>query len=424
MMNQNIKGQVKVTQKITFRVTAIIMAIVVLCAGTAFAATSEASAYVVDIYEGSQVTRIETTETVAEKVVAEAGIQLSEDDKLILDNFNPGKDSRIVIYRASLVTFVHTNGKTLKTMFAGTVAELIKSQGVTLTDGLFSSVNVNAVVTNNLLVEIINAYDILINVDGVRKSVKTTVETVGDLLKEQGIVLGENDETIPAVDTVLSNDLVIDILRVEYVTREADESVPFTSEKVNSSALQKGVEKVTQKGVNGVKTVTYKDKVVNGVVESTETVGEAITKEPVKEITSVGTLVKETSTKLGNNKIEKNGNPISELTLPSEYTIGEDNIPTEYKYTIKGRGAAYCIPGGITSTGKAVKPGYIAVNPKQIPYGTEMWIVSDDGVVYGYAIAADTGGFVKKGYFTVDLYMNSTEQCIQWGDRGVTIYVL
>ena len=423
-MNQNIKGQVKATRKTAFRVTAIIMAIVILCAGTAFAATSEASTYIVDIYEGSQVTRIETTETVAEKVVAEAGIQLSDDDKLILDDFNPGEDSRIVIYRASLVTFVHTNGKTLKTMFAGTVAELIESQGVTLTDKIFSSVNVNAVVTDNLKVEIISAYDILINVDGEQKSVKTTSQTVGELLHEQGIVLDEDDEVVPSADTVLSNDLIVDVLRVEFVTREESESVPFTSEKVNSSALQKGVQKTAQKGVNGEKVITYMDKVVNGVVESTETVGETVTKEPVKEIIKVGTLVKESSTKLGNNKIEKNGKPISELQLPSEYTIGDNNIPTEYKYTITGRAAAYCIPGGTTSTGKPVKPGYIAVNPNQIPYGTEMWIVSNDGVVYGYAIAADTGGFVKKGYFTCDLYMNSTEQCYQWGDRGVTIYVL
>ncbi len=423
-MNQKITGQVRVNHKIGFRVTAIIMAIVILCAGTAFAATSETSTYKVEIYEGSQVTTVETTERVAEKVVAEAGIQLSQDDKLILDGFKPGEDSRIVIYRASLVTFVHTNGKTLSTIFAGTVAELIESQGVTLTDGVFSSVNVNAVVTNNLLVEIINAYDILINVDGEQKSVKTTAKTVGQLLKEEGVVLYEDDEVFPTVETALSNNLTVDVLRVEYVTREESESVPFTSEKVNSSALQKGTEKVTQNGVNGVKTVTYKDKIVNGVVESAEIVGEVITKQPIKEIVKVGTLVKETSTKLGNNKIEKNGNPISELQLPSKYTIGSNNVPTEYKYTISGRAAAYCIPGGITSTGKPVKPGYIAVNPKQIPYGTELWIVSNDGVVYGYAIAADTGGFVKNGYFTCDLYMNSTEQCYQWGDRGVTIYVL
>ena len=422
-MNQNIKGQVRATRRIAVRVTAIILAIAILCAGTAFAATSETS-YIVDIYEGSQVTRIETTETVAEDVVAEAGIQLSENDKLILDAFNPGKDSRIEIYRACEVTFVHADGKTINTIFAGTVAELIESQGVTLSDKLFSSVDVNAVVTNNLRVEIISAYDIIINVDGEEKAVQTTVKTVGDVLNEQGITLDEDDEVSPAADTVLTNNLVIEVLRVEYVTRETQEKIPFTTEKVNSSAMTKGTEKVSQKGVDGVKTFTYTDKVVNGVVESSELVSEEVTKEPVKQIIKVGTLVKQTSKKLGNNKIEKNGNPISELELPSKYSIGDNNVPTEYKYTIKGRGAAYCIPGGITATGRPVKPGYIAVNPKQIPYGTEMWIVSDDGVVYGYAIAADTGGFVKKGYFTCDLYMNSTEQCYQWGDRGVTIYVL
>ena len=422
-MNQNIKGQVRATRRIAVRVTAIILAIAILCAGTAFAATSETS-YVVDIYEGSQVTRIETTETVAENVVAEAGIQLSENDKLILDAFNPGKDSRIEIYRACEVTFVHADGKTINTIFAGTVAELIESQGVTLSDKLFSSVDVNAVVTNNLRVEIISAYDIIINVDGEEKAVQTTVKTVGDVLSEQGITLDEDDEVSPAADTVLTNNLVIEVLRVEYVTRETQEKIPFTTEKVNSSAMTKGTEKVSQKGVDGIKTFTYTDKVVNGVVESSELVSEEVTKEPVKQIIKVGTLVKQTTKKLGNNKIEKNGNPISELELPSKYSIGDNNVPTEYKYTIKGRGAAYCIPGGITATGRPVKPGYIAVNPNQIPYGTEMWIVSDDGVVYGYAIAADTGGFVKKGYFTCDLYMNSTEQCFQWGDRGVTIYVL
>ena len=348
-MNQNIKGQVRATRRILIRVTAIILAIAILCAGTAFAATSETS-YFVDIYEGSQVTRIETTETVAEKVVAEAGIQLSENDKLILDAFNPGKDSRIEIYRACEVTFVNADGKEINTIFAGTVAELIESQGVTLSDKLFSSVDVNAVVTNNLRVEIISAYDIIINVDGEEKAVQTTVKTVGDVLSEQGITLDEDDEVSPAADTVLTNDLVIEVLRVEYVTRETQEKIPFTTEKVNSSAMAKGTEKVSQKGIDGVKTFTYTDKVVNGVVESSELVSEEVTKEPVKKIIKVGTLVKQTSKKLGNNKIEKNGNPISELELPSKYSIGENNVPTEYKYTIKGRGAAYCIPGGITAT--------------------------------------------------------------------------
>lgn len=420
-MNNELRGQVKATRKIVLRVTALIMAIAVLCAGTAFAATSET--YITDVYEGSQVTRVESNETDPYGIVAEAGIQLSEDDKLILDDFNAGEDSRIIVCRASNVTFTYADGKTENLVFAGRVSELIEQQGVVLSDNLVSSVNVKAVVTNNMEVKILNNYELTINVDDEIRYVKSTAKTVGELLEEQKIVLDEDDEVVPAADTSLSNELTIDVLRVEYVTREAEETVPFTSTTKYSSSMLKGTKKVTTEGVNGTKTVVYMDRVVNGVVESTEVQSETVTKKPVTEVTTIGTLVKTTS-KLGNSKIEKNGNPISEIALPSKYSIDENNVPTEYQYTITGKAAAYCQPGGKTATGKAVKPGLIAVNPEQIPYGTEMWIVSNDGVVYGYAIAADTGGFVKKGKFTVDLYMNSTSQCYKWGSRDVTIYIL
>lgn len=419
-MINKIKGYAKASRRNFTRVMALIMAIAVLCAGTAFAATSET--YIVDVYEGSQVTRVETTEKDAYSVVAEAGIQLAENDKLILKDFTVGEDSRVIVCRASNVKFINADGTVKNIVFAGTVAELIEQQGVVLSDKLVSSVNVKAVVTNNLEVEILNYYNLTINVDNEKKFVKSTAKTVGDLLEEQNIVLDSDDEVVPSVDTALSNELIIDVLRVEYVTRETEETIKFGSKTKYSSAMLKGTKKVTQEGVNGSKTVVYKDKVVNGVVESSEVQSETITKKPVDKVTTIGTLVK--SSGLGNSKIEKNGKPISELVMPSKYTIGANNVPTSYKYKITGRAAAYCQPGGKTATGKAVMPGRVAVNPKQIPYGTEMWIVSNDGVVYGYAVAEDTGGFAKKGYYTVDLYMNSNKQCRQWGDRGVTIYVL
>ena len=86
---------------------------------------------------------------------------------------------------------------------------------------------------------------------------------------------------------------------------------------------------------------------------------------------------------------------------------------------------AYCIPGGITSTGKVAQAGYIAVDPKEIPYGTQMYIVSADGnYIYGYCIAADTGSYIYDVDWTVDLFMNSTEQCVNWGRRDIIIYIL
>lgn len=419
-MINKIKGYAKASRKNIMRVLALIMAIAVLCAGTAFAATSES--YIVDIYEGSQVTRIETTAKDAYSVVAEADIQLADNDKLILTDFTAGEDSRITVCRESKVRFVDIDGEVKNIVFAGTVAELIEQQGVVLSDKVISSVNVKAVVTNNLEVKILNSYEITINVDNEKRFVQTTAKTVGELLEEQNIVLGENDEVVPSADAQLSNAMTVDVFRVEYVTREAEETVAFTTTTKYSSAMPKGTKKVTKDGVNGTKTVVYKDKVVNGEVQSSEVESETVTKKPVAKVVTVGTLAK--SSGLGNSKIQKNGKPISELVMPSKYSINENNVPTNYKYKITGRAAAYCQPGGKTATGKPVLPGRVAVNPNQIPYGTEMWIVSNDGVVYGYAVAEDTGGFAKKGYFTVDLYMNSNSQCVQWGDRGVTIYVL
>ena len=414
-MIKNIIERAKAT-RIPFRVLALVMALVILCAGTVFAASSES--YIVDIYEGSQITRVETSLKDAYAIVEEAKIELSKQDKLILDNFTAGAESEIVVCRSSNVRFVHIDGTVVETVFAGTVEELIKSQGVELSDKLVSSVNTKAVVTNSMEVQILNFYDLTINVDGETRQVKSTAKTVRDLLAEQGITLDSDDETVPAIDSELSHNLVIDVLRVEYVTREATEKVPFQKKTVKSSAMLKGTSKITTKGVNGEKIVIYKDRVVNGEVAETSFVSETITKYPVAQVTTEGTLTN------GNSKIEKNGTPISEIPLPDKYSIGANNVPTSYKYTITGKAAAYCVPGGTTSTGKAVKPGYIAVDPKQIPYGTEMWIVSNDGVVYGYCIAADTGGCVDKGKCTVDLYMNSKSQCRQWGARNVTSYVL
>ena len=119
------------------------------------------------------------------------------------------------------------------------------------------------------------------------------------------------------------------------------------------------------------------------------------------------------------------GEMISQMVPPSGLTFDENGVPETYLYKIEGKSTAYCT-GTATSTGSRVRPGVVAVDPREIPYGTEMWIVSSDGkYVYGFARAEDTGGFIywPRGA-TVDLYMNSYSDCRTWGWRDVTIYVL
>lgn len=123
--------------------------------------------------------------------------------------------------------------------------------------------------------------------------------------------------------------------------------------------------------------------------------------------------------------LNTDGIPISQLQMPEGLTFDENGVPTDYLYTIEGKATAYT-GGTMTSTGSTVRQGVVAVDPREIPYGTEMWIVSADGkYVYGFARAEDTGGFIEweKGA-TVDLYMNSYDDCCEWGWRGVKIFVL
>ena len=77
----------------------------------------------------------------------------------------------------------------------------------------------------------------------------------------------------------------------------------------------------------------------------------------------------------------------------------------------------------LTYTGTAVRVGSVAVDPRYIPYGTRMFIVSDDGCyIYGLSVAEDCGGAIKRD--RIDLYFPTYDECIQFGRRNCTIYFL
>lgn len=118
-------------------------------------------------------------------------------------------------------------------------------------------------------------------------------------------------------------------------------------------------------------------------------------------------------------------NAVSLLDVPEWLSFDENGVPTEYVTVLTGNACAYTAePDALMSTGESVFQGYVAVDPDIIPYGSELYIVAEDGEVYGYAIAADTGYSVREGHIIVDLFMNEYDDCIQWGNKPVNVYVL
>ena len=62
-------------------------------------------------------------------------------------------------------------------------------------------------------------------------------------------------------------------------------------------------------------------------------------------------------------------------------------------------------------------------NRKQIPFGTKMYVVSNDGAyLYGFSVAEDTGGAIRQN--RIDLYFETYQECINFGVRNCTVYIL
>lgn len=204
---------------------------------------------------------------------------------------------------------------------------------------------------------------------------------------------------------------------VEYIERVQSVEIEFERVTKESDEHFTDYMEIVQEGVDGHKELVYIDKYVDGELVDTELESETVLVEPIDEITLVGT--QETVT------LADGLETISSLEPPEDFRLSKlTGAPVGFKYVVRGTAKAYS-GDEYTATGKNCRTGYIAVNPKQFPYGTKLWIVSADGkYVYGYCSAEDTGGFVKKKSCTVDLYMDSEEECYNWGHRDVIIYVL
>lgn len=242
--------------------------------------------------------------------------------------------------------------------------------------------------------------------------------TVADALALAGFTPDSDDFVEPAIETVIDSTIYIDYARVEYVSGSYTETVAFETKTVYSVEYDKGYSLLSQKGVNGCQEVSYTEKFVNGDSAEKTVTATKMLANPQPQITVVGTKVRTVKTSADVKSVS---------TLKPNFTIELDanGNPVNYKSKKTVRATAYTYTGNNCSTGVAPQPGYIAVNPNVIPYGTKMYIKSADGsIIYGYAVAADTGGFIRRYPHGVDLFYPSEAACRSFGVRNMEIYIL
>ena len=157
---------------------------------------------------------------------------------------------------------------------------------------------------------------------------------------------------------------------------QVEEPATYETVRVANPSLPKGTEKVVQEGADGVRTSIY-EVVWSGGEEISRQFVEELESTAVNEVVEYGTAV--ASTRAGVASVSKNTDGSGILTLTDGTTLNFSGVKS------------------MTAT-----------------------VAADGSVVYGTAVAADTG---VRGNI-VDLYYDTYQQCINFGRRTCNVYIL
>lgn len=275
--------------------------------------------------------------------------------------------------------------------------------------GTYDRVSCTIDENNSEHITIHRAFDITVTADGKTQTLPATDGTVEDALENAGITLGADDKLSCDPGEKVFAGMEITVTRIRYVVKTEENEIPYATEYIDNSNLAIGDNEVLTKGENGKHTVTVKETYVDGKLTETKQLSETVSKQPVAEVIERGTAINV---------------PYAKMSDPAALKL-VNGIPENYTRVVSGKSTAYsAYAGARTASGRYATVGTVAVNPNVIPYGSELYIVSSDGTVYGYAIAADTGLALMDGRTTIDLFMGSYEDSCRWGVHYVDIYVL
>lgn len=299
------------------------------------------------------------------------------------------------------------NSETLYLPYGATVEEALKEAGISLDGNDLVSPGLTTAITGDTSVEVTRRYTVKVIADGKETDVVVLAGDAASAVKAAGVTLGEEDFLNVAEDTAVTEGMEISVSRVTYETKTTEEVIDYKTIQKEDNTLYKGRTKVETEGREGLREITTQYKYIDGELAETKVVSNTVKEEPVDKVVRVGTK-----------------SAVSHASVSGGTVYDQNGNPVKYTKMIAGRCSAYT-GGGICSTGLPAAVGRVAVNPNIIPYGTKLFICSPDGkIVYGYAVAADTGGGCMNGIILADLYMDTLDECRNFGSRTMNVYIL
>lgn len=318
-----------------------------------------------------------------------------------------------LISQAALAkTYVVTDGDRVVTYttFASEPETVLEQLGLSLNQ---NDTYTTQAVEGAAAITVCRAQKITVHYHGQTTLVTSFGETAGELLSRLGLDVTGEDVVSHGLEEETYDGMELRVDRPEILRQVYTAAIPHPVSRCSDPTLPAGTEAVLTPGSDGEMRCTAEITYLGGQEASRQVLSETVTRQPVAEIIAVGTG---SAPAVSEKPVIADGR----ITLPTgevlTYTRTDTVRATAYTHTDRGCDT-------VTATGTRVHRGTAAVDPRFIPYGTRMFIVSSDGsYVYGIAAAEDCGGDIKGD--RMDLYLPTHAQCTAFGRRVCTVYFL
>ncbi len=367
----------------------------------------------VTIIDRDQITTLQTDELVPAAILAEAGITLNPNDRILVNGLavNPqlpitNNPITLQIRRAVSVTISSPQGERQIQTSVFTVGEALDEANYQVQaedrvdPPINSPISSHPVSNSPLTIYYFPSRTITIMADGKTIQTQSSAQTVGEALAEAGIPLLGLDQAIPSEKEALPIDGNIRVVRVSESVILAQKPIPFESELIASAEVPLDQTQILDPGASGLSVQRIRIRYEDGVEVSRVTENETVVRPPEKRVLAYGT------------KIEIKTASVDGVQI--EYYRAVQMYATSYSPC--NSGVANC--GSTTASGKQLTNGMVALRLSWYYslQGQRLYIPG-----YGYGTVEDVcGGCVGKPW--IDL--GYTDADYKGWSSWVTVYFL
>ncbi len=265
-----------------------VAAVIVTLAGSGGAAAAMDKSVTVEV--DGQERQVNTYDSTVGEVLQEEGINVGPHDALSPSpQAQVGHNDTITLDRGRLVKMTVDGQPREEWVRSVTVDQALRQLGVPA-DGAFVSADRNMEVPEQGMNLTVNtAKDITVTDGGeAPRQLTTTAVTVDDLVKDQNLQLGPEDNITPGGDQKITDGVQVQINRTGSKVVNLTQPVEPPVQEIVDNSMFQGEEKIEKQGTPGEKIVFTRISTENGEETGREAVGEKITKQAEPTVKRVG----------------------------------------------------------------------------------------------------------------------------------------